>query len=957
MSSASFVLVIDFEPRSLAKTRAVLEQAGHTVRSASSGKELKEILEREMPAVVLMEPMLPGQDGFKLCQAIKRRAQVMPLTVIVASRIYRGARYRNMAKEAGADGYFERPQQDDQIMAIINRVVPRIENGTLSPTGPVGGAPTFTRDAIAAPLVTTQPRPPIQVNPTPAAAPSSSAPSSLPSRPQAPTAASASALSRAVAASSSSAASSGLQDFSDGDIDDALSRALGESLTSPITSSSPPSAMKVQIATQSESAVAEEDPFDFDFGWTSEQPASVDLDELGLVLDEIDLTQTAAAQAPPASREKDLGFVLLPEKQSVPVVRRSIVLQETDERAFSLDLTSPQRDSLAVTPVAGPEAEPQSQISPSPVDEMQGIDDFFEQNFIAVERNPATSAPSSVSAAPIAPLFDDTPRGFSGEVLGDPALDPEPAPNTGPPPFASGANEVPESLRGMDRGTAELLSSLEELENSLPQPEAGHSTGWNDGSEFEASLNSLSSLNSLNSLNPLDDSSSGVVHERPSASAEEQSLEDMLARLTTGDEAPARANTAPPPAVFQEELLPSAPIAPIQADTPSDDDFDIDFGFDPVPAPPKKLRTAPVSAAPAIGSIAASAPMEITPAAESMVLDEVVSHSQSHEKPRRKVRSPELVDRTQASRTSGLSSVLWYALIGVVLGAVAIYVVSTFFVSDDPAAQSESTRRSATVEQSQGQSPDVTSASPVPNQGKPGSKKQAEPSLPPSTRRQIPEPASRQNAPPDRKPGEDKRRTAPASTSAANTSTAQPVSQPEETRDIRQPPQVDTSAPAPPESSPKPVQASSTGERERPQPVLAAPQVSEPASTFASGPGFTDPARLVRIADLDEPLRVLESSHPETPAQAVQAGVRGRVFLSVLVGDDGEVRDAKIMIEPGYGMGEVAKKAVQSWRYSKPKSRGESARVWKTEVIEFGGGGDQPPPENGGTEPNQAQSP
>jgi TonB family protein len=300
---------------------------------------------------------------------------------------------------------------------------------------------------------------------------------------------------------------------------------------------------------------------------------------------------------------------------------------------------------------------------------------------------------------------------------------------------------------------------------------------------------------------------------------------------------------------------------------------------------------------------------------------------------------------------------LWYALIGIVLGAVAIYVVSTFFVGDDPASQSDSTRRSATVEQSPGQSADVTSAPSVPSPGKPGSKKQAEPGLPASTRRQIPEPASRQNAPPDRRPGEDKRRTGPASTTSDSTPTAQPVSQPEVTRDSRQPPQVDTAAPASPESNPKPVQASATGERERPQPVLAAPQVSEPASTFASGPGFTDPARLVRIADLDEPLRLLESSHPETPAQATQAGVRGRVFLSVLVGDDGQVKDAKIMIEPGYGMGEMAKKAVQSWRYSKPKSRGESARVWKTEVIEFGGGGDQPSPENGGTEPNQAQSP
>ncbi|MFN7967078.1 MAG: TonB family protein [Acidobacteriota bacterium] len=984
MSSASFVLVIDFEPRSLAKTRAALELAGYTVRSASSGKELKELLDREMPAVVLMEPMLPGQDGFKLCQAIKRRAQIAPLTVIVASRIYRGARYRNMAKEAGADAYFERPQQDELIMSLIGRVVPRVENGTFSTTGSFESATTSRQPAIAAPLVTTQPRPQTQPSPTSASKPTSPP---LSTGPRSPSVASASALSRAVTASSSAAASNQLQDLSDGDIEDALSRALGAGLTGPVTSAPRPTIAKVQFATQADVAVVEQDPFDFDFGWVAEQTSPVDLDALGLALDEIELTGAPAASKSPHTRDEDNGFALLPERERPPAAQRSPA--PTSETEFSLDMLSLEAESIAAAPTSDTSLEtpvavapePQTQDTSSAGDDLQGIDDFFEQNFSVEKTAGADAGQNEPVSAAIPPRFEESSRGFSGEILGDPALDPEPTPDTGPPPFASGAIEVPENLRGMDRGTAELLSSLEELENSLPPVENTHSTGWNDGSEFEASMSSLSSLNSLNSLDsftPLDNSSSGVVHERPPASAEEQSLEEMLARITSGDEPVVRSSVVDSPAMISEPAPHSTPIAASLPNVPSDEDFDIDFGFDPVPAPPKRTERA----APASGSgptpVSAAAPMQITTAAESLAVDFIPTPPSSIDTARRAERSLESsVGRSKAS-VSGFPSVLWYALIGIVLGAVALYLVLTYFGGDDGSGQTETTRKRPAVESSQPQNELAAAARGSDLPGTPSrsaAPRSTESGVVPNSRRQLPNPTASQSRSSGRGPVavQTAESTKPASTPVKD-SPANPPPEPTAKKEISDTPSTPGESAAPAvhrpapiaasgitsndtPTSPRPIQVSATGERERPQPVLAAPQVNEPGTTFASGPGFADPARLVRMADLDEPLRVLERAQAETPAQAVQAGVRGRVFLSVLIGDDGQVKDAKIMIEPGYGMGEAAKKAVQSWRYSKPKSRGESARVWKTEVIEFGSVDDQPPAENVGTEPNSAQSP
>ncbi|MDQ7087304.1 MAG: energy transducer TonB [Acidobacteriota bacterium] len=95
------------------------------------------------------------------------------------------------------------------------------------------------------------------------------------------------------------------------------------------------------------------------------------------------------------------------------------------------------------------------------------------------------------------------------------------------------------------------------------------------------------------------------------------------------------------------------------------------------------------------------------------------------------------------------------------------------------------------------------------------------------------------------------------------------------------------------------------------------------------------PAPLVRLGDLDYPLRLLEAPKPELTPEAREAEVQGRVFLSVLVDPNGNVKDARIMIEPGYGLGRAAAEAVKHWRYSPPRNKGRRARVWKTEVVEF----------------------
>ncbi|NJN64306.1 MAG: response regulator, partial [Acidobacteria bacterium] len=114
---------MDFEPRRVAATRAWLEQHGYRVIVAQTAPELDDVLVTSPPPVVLIEPMLPGKDGFELCRSLKRGLYGSVPRVVLASRLLRGPRYKSLAKSVGADLFLERPGQDELLIPAIQRLI------------------------------------------------------------------------------------------------------------------------------------------------------------------------------------------------------------------------------------------------------------------------------------------------------------------------------------------------------------------------------------------------------------------------------------------------------------------------------------------------------------------------------------------------------------------------------------------------------------------------------------------------------------------------------------------------------------------------------------------------------------------------------------------------------------------------------------------------------------------
>ena len=102
------ILVVDDEPdiRNLAKR--ILERAGYQVVTASNRVEGEEMVESEKPDLIILDVVMPGKNGFEVCQTLKGRPETRNIPIIIFSASGSRGR-RDAAREAGADDFLQKP--------------------------------------------------------------------------------------------------------------------------------------------------------------------------------------------------------------------------------------------------------------------------------------------------------------------------------------------------------------------------------------------------------------------------------------------------------------------------------------------------------------------------------------------------------------------------------------------------------------------------------------------------------------------------------------------------------------------------------------------------------------------------------------------------------------------------------------------------------------------------------
>ena len=132
------ILVVDDDARLRRLLERFLEEQGYRVRAVENVEQMDRLLARELFNLVVLDLMLPGEDGMSACRRLRSNDNQMPIIMLTAKG---DEASRIQGLEGGADDYLAKPFNPRELLARIKAVLRR-----QAPQVP--GAPTSDDDVV-----------------------------------------------------------------------------------------------------------------------------------------------------------------------------------------------------------------------------------------------------------------------------------------------------------------------------------------------------------------------------------------------------------------------------------------------------------------------------------------------------------------------------------------------------------------------------------------------------------------------------------------------------------------------------------------------------------------------------------------------------------------------------------------------------------------------------------------
>lgn len=118
------VLIVDDDPSIVVALEFLMEQNGHEVLVARSGEEAIESIPKFKPHLILLDIMLPGIDGFEVCEIVRLKPDWRKTRVVFLTA--KGSE-EDIAKGMvlGADAYIVKPFTNVQVVGTVNGLLKR----------------------------------------------------------------------------------------------------------------------------------------------------------------------------------------------------------------------------------------------------------------------------------------------------------------------------------------------------------------------------------------------------------------------------------------------------------------------------------------------------------------------------------------------------------------------------------------------------------------------------------------------------------------------------------------------------------------------------------------------------------------------------------------------------------------------------------------------------------------
>ena len=121
------ILLVDDDPDFVEATRTVLESVPYEVIVAYDGDEGLEKVQKERPDLILLDIIMPTQDGFHVCEKLKSDPELWHIPIIMLTSLSQHISDTTYSVQDGmmleADDFIDKPVRPKELLARIARLL------------------------------------------------------------------------------------------------------------------------------------------------------------------------------------------------------------------------------------------------------------------------------------------------------------------------------------------------------------------------------------------------------------------------------------------------------------------------------------------------------------------------------------------------------------------------------------------------------------------------------------------------------------------------------------------------------------------------------------------------------------------------------------------------------------------------------------------------------------------